>query len=260
MPQNLRRQLFDFLLSLPEMQQMSAPDWQAFFRVQIGLDSHLYAQITWNGSQQAVINNLLEHVVAEGKEALLRFCQKFDDEDICGPDQRTTILRLSLAITQLSEREWEQEFAMRRHEASLGAGAQALERLDYSQALVLLKKAVRDIPTSEKRLAAKARYLQALALLGGSLPRDKTTTIREKIEDLLRAALMLERCWTYIFTLASIKRDVYAVVPSSSQREGVDYWQRQLQSVAHTAYDDELLIFLKRCQPRLYQQCRVRDS
>ena len=254
MPQNLRRQLFDFLLNLPELQQMSAPDWRAFFLGQIGLDRRLYAQINWSGSQQAVVNDLLEHVVAEGKEALLRFCQKFDDERICGSDQRAAILRLLFAVAQLSEREWEQEFAMKRHDISLGAGAQALERRDFSQALVLLKRAVSTIPASERRLAAKARYLQALALLGKDPPRDKASTIREKVEDLLKAALELERCWAFIFTLASIKRDVYAAVPSSSQWEEVCYWQRQLSGVARAEYDDELLFFLERCQPRLYRQ------
>ncbi len=254
MSQNLRSQLLDFLLNLPEIQQMSAPDWQAFFLGQIGLDRRLYVQINWSGSSQAVINDLLEHIVAEGKESMLCFCQKFDDERICGSDRRASIRQLSLAIRQLSEREWEQDFAMRRHEASLGAGSQALTRQDYSQALALLKRAVRDIPSSERRLAAKARYLLALALLGGSLPRGTSITVREKIEDLLRAALMLEQHrWAYIFTLACIKRDIYQVVPSSSQREEVLYWEKQLKSLKRTAYDDELLVFLKSCQPNLYQ-------
>lgn len=254
MTRNLRGQLLDFLLNLPEMQQMSIADWQAFFLGQVGLDRHLYVQINWSGSPQVVVNDLLEHIVAEGKESLLRFCRKFDNEHICGSDRRATIRRLSLAISQLSDREWEQDFALQRHETSLGAGLQALKLQDYSQALVLLKKAVRDIPASERRLAAKARFLQALAVLGGNLPRDKSITVREKIEDLLRAALMLERCRTYILTLALIKRDIYTVVASTSQLSEVLYWQKQLESVKHTAYDDELLHILKRCQPGLYRQ------
>lgn len=254
MAQHLRRQLFDFLLDLPELQQMSAPEWRAFFQGLIGLERRLYVQIQWNGSQQAVVNDLLEHVVAEGRDALIRFCQKFDDESICGPDQRATILRLLLAIAQLSEREWEQEFALTRHNVSLGAAEQALERGDFSQALALLRRAVSTIPASEKRLAAKARYLQALALLGKDAPRDKHPTILEKIEDLLKDALALERCWAFIFTLASIKRDIYEQVRSASTWGEADYWQRQLNRVAHTDYDNQLLKFLERCQSNLYHQ------
>lgn len=254
MAQNLRRQLFDFLLDLPELQQMSAPEWRAFFQGLVGLERHLYIQIQWNGSQQAVVNDLLEHVVAEGRDALLRFCQKFDDERVCGPDQRASILRLSLAIAQLSEQGWEQEFALKRHGVSLGAAEQALERRDFSQALALLKRATSAIPASEKRLAARARYLQALALLGKDAPRDKHPTILEKVEGLLKDALALERCWAFIFTLASIKRDVYEQVRSASTREEADYWQRQLNSVACTEYDNQLLKFLERCQSNLYHQ------
>jgi hypothetical protein len=254
MARNLYQQLCDLFQNLPVLAQMYARDWRAFFLGQIGLARSLDVQVDWSGSEQAIVHDLLEHVIAEGQIALLSFCRKFDDEHICGSDQRMAIRRLISEIAQLSAREWEQEFAIQRYGVSLNTGAQALLRQDYSQALAQLKQAVNTIPASERRLAARARYLQALALLGKDLPRDKPETIRERVEELLEAALKLERCWAFLFTLAAIKKDIYAVAPSSSQWQEVYYWQRQLGSVSRTAYDDELLFFLERCQFHLYHQ------
>ncbi len=251
--ENLRTRLFELLLALPEM-QMGTSDRQAFFLVQIGLERQLHAQINWEGSQQAVVNDLLMRVVSEGREQLLRFCQKFDNDRIGGLDQQIAMHRLIFAIGQLSEQEWEQEFSISNHYASLGEGALALERKDYRQALSLLKKAVQEITSTDRRLAAKARYLQALALLGGSLPHDTGLVTREKVEELMNAAIELDRCRAYLLTLVFIKRDIYMVTFSSQLREEVYKWQKQANSLPNTTYDDELLVYLKCCQPGLYNQ------
>jgi nucleoside phosphorylase len=138
--------------------------------------------------------------------------------------------------------------------ASLEKGALALERKEYGLARSLLNNAVNEIAGSDKRLAAKARYLQALAVLGEESPRDKGLVVREKVDGLLNAAIKLDRCRAYLIALASIKRDIFEHKPSPRLQEEVCRWQDQANSVQNTPYDDELLVYWKRCQPRLYHR------
>jgi tetratricopeptide (TPR) repeat protein len=249
--ENLRTQLSEFLQALPEMQGNTL-ERQAFFRVQVGLEPELLTQINWEGSQRAVANDLVMHLMSGGREQLLCCCQKFDNDQICGPDQQAVIRRLIFTVGQLSEQEWEQECAQSRDYASLEEGAATLERGDYHQALSFLKKAVQEIPSREKRLAAKARFLQALALLGRKPPRDTSLTVRERVEELMSDAIKLDQRKVYLLTLASIKRDIYTSVPSSQLWEEVCKWQKQARNLPGTTYDDELLIYLKCCQPEIY--------
>jgi TIR domain len=127
---------------------------------------------------------------------------------------------------------------------ALKKGVKALLNEDYASAKKELRVAIEEIDQEQqKEAAAKARYLQALAVLGNERPRDKGIVATEKINALLNAAISLDRCNAYV--MAS------AVIRDPSLR-------KQANSTHITNYDEELLAYLKRCQPDLYHQvCQV---
>lgn len=138
-------------------------------------------------------------------------------------------------------------------QAALEKGASALKSQQYALARKLLSEAVQEATGSDNRLAARARYLQALAVLGEESPGNKGLAVREKIEALLNTAINLDRCKTYLLTMAAIKWDVFEHTPTTRHQEELYRWQRQAQNVPGTAYDEELLGYLQLCQPRLYR-------
>lgn len=123
---------------------------------------------------------------------------------------------------------------------ALQHGAAALLNRDYASARKQLRVAIDKIdPDQQRKEAAKARYLNTLALLDYERPQDKGTTVMEAMNELLSAAIRLDRCDTYLMTKALIQN------PSLS---------RQAYSPQITSYDRSLLDDMKRCQPDLYQQ------
>ncbi len=125
---------------------------------------------------------------------------------------------------------------------ALEIGAQALLNADYSSAKKELRVAVEEIDQGRlKKEAAKARYLQMLALLGSEQPYDQGIAATEKINQLLNAAVRLDQCNAYIMTRAVI------IDPSLG---------KQANRMHITDYDEELFVYLKRCQPDLYYQIR----
>src|SRR5438552_6013848 len=125
---------------------------------------------------------------------------------------------------------------------ALERGAKALLNGDYSSAKKELRVAVEEIDQEQlKKEAAKARYLQTLALLGHEQPRDQGIGATEKINQLLNAAVRLDQCNAYIMTRAAI------IDPSL---------RKQANRTRITDYDEELFTYLKRCQPDLYHQIR----
>lgn len=123
---------------------------------------------------------------------------------------------------------------------ALQRGAAALLNADYASARKQLRVAIDEInPDQQSKEAAQARYLNTLALLGYERPQDKGTTAMETMNELLSAAIRLDRCDTYIMIKALILN------PSLP---------RQAYSPQVTSYDRSLLDYVKRCQPGLYQQ------
>lgn len=123
---------------------------------------------------------------------------------------------------------------------ALEMGAKALLNADYSSAKKELHVAIEELDQDmQKREAAKARYLQSLAVLGHEHPRDKGIMVTEKVNELLNAAVNLDRCGAYLMTRAVIRE------PSL---------HRQANSIPITDYDEALFAYLKRCQPELYRQ------
>lgn len=139
---------------------------------------------------------------------------------------------------------------------SLEKGSKALWNGDYRLAKKELRIAVEEIDQGEqKKEAAKARYLQALAVLGEELPRHKGVVVRNKIDELLSASVRLDPlCRTYIIALATIKTDILESNALQERQQDTYRWQSRANSVPNATYDKELLTYLARCQPRLYQQ------
>lgn len=127
---------------------------------------------------------------------------------------------------------------------ALEMGAKALLNEDYACARKELRVAVEEIDQGQQRReAAKARYLQMLAVLGDEHPRDKGIVAMERVNELLNAAISLDQCNAYVMTMAVIRN------PSL---------RRQANSTRITDYDKALLVYLKRCQPDLYHQiCQI---
>lgn len=124
---------------------------------------------------------------------------------------------------------------------ALERGATALLNADYAYARKQLRIAIDKIdPDQQKKEAARARYLNILAILGYERPQDKGTTAIETMSELLSAAIRLDRCDTYIMTRALI------LDPSLP---------RQAYNPQVTSDDRSLLEkYVKRCQPDLYQR------
>ncbi|HTK05990.1 MAG TPA: toll/interleukin-1 receptor domain-containing protein [Ktedonobacteraceae bacterium] len=127
---------------------------------------------------------------------------------------------------------------------ALEMGAKALLREDYASARKELRVAIEEIDQeAQKREAAKARYLQALAVLGDEHPRDKGIVAMERVNELLNAAIRLDQCSAYMMTSAVI-RDPRL--------------RKQAKSTHITEHDEAMLIYLKRSQLDLYNQvCQV---
>lgn len=125
---------------------------------------------------------------------------------------------------------------------ALEMGTQALWNKDYSSARKNLRTAIEEIDQMQCRSeAARARYLQVLAVLAGERPRDKGIVAMEKIDELLNAAINIDQCNAYVMTKAVIRNP-------SVRRQGM---------VPHiTDYDRTLLAYLEHCQPDLYYQVR----
>jgi len=127
---------------------------------------------------------------------------------------------------------------------ALEMGSKALLNGDYSSARKELRVAIEEIDQDrQKKEAAKARYLQALAVLGHERPRDIGIVVLETINDLLNASINLDPCNAYRMTRAII------LDPALHQ---------QACTVRLTDYDESLFVYLKRCQSDLYHQiCRI---
>ncbi len=123
---------------------------------------------------------------------------------------------------------------------ALEVGAKALSNEDYSSARRELRIAIEKLDQEQqKKEAAKARYLQALAVLDGERPRDKGITAMGRVNELLNAAIRLDRCNAYVMTRAVIM---------DSQLP------KQAKSTSISDYDKALLEYLECCQPELYRQ------
>ncbi len=123
---------------------------------------------------------------------------------------------------------------------ALEVGAKALSNEDYSSARRQLRVAIEEIDQEQqKREAAKARYLQALAVLDGEHPRDKGITAMGRVNELLNAAIRLDRCNAYVMTRAVI---MDSQLPKPAK------------STSISDYDKALLEYLECCQPDLYRQ------
>jgi hypothetical protein len=125
---------------------------------------------------------------------------------------------------------------------ALDRGAKDLLNGDYMSARSQLRVAIDQIdPSQQKREAARARYLNALAILGYERPQDAGTAIRETLNGLLSVAIDLDRCDTYImaktlFLTSSLSRRSY--------------------NPQVTDYDRLLLTYMEGFRPDLYQQMR----
>lgn len=123
---------------------------------------------------------------------------------------------------------------------ALQRGATALLNADYPSAGKQLRIAIDEIdPGQQRKEAARARYLNALAILGYERPQDKGTTTIETIDELLSAAIRMESCDAYILAKAFIMN------PTLSR----PFYRPQI-----TNDDRSLLDYLMRCQPGLYQR------
>jgi TIR domain len=127
---------------------------------------------------------------------------------------------------------------------ALELGEEALSNKNYSSAKKDLCVAIEEIDREQQRKeAAKAHYLYALAMLGDERPRDKGIAATEKINELLNTAIRLDPCKAYVMTTAVIRN------PSL---------RKQANSTHITDYDEVLLKSLKGCQLDLYNQiCQV---
>ncbi len=139
---------------------------------------------------------------------------------------------------------------------SLEKGSKALWNKDYKVAKKELRTAVEEIDQEEQtEEAAKARYFQALAILGDELPRHKGVVERENIDKLLQASINLDPlCKTYIIAIATIVTDLFESNALPERQQNAYKWQAKANSTAATVHDEELLPYLARCQPNLYQQ------
>lgn len=133
----------------------------------------------------------------------------------------------------------------------LRRGQDALLRNDYISARRDIEKALEVL--DEEHLpdeVARAKYLFALAQLDGKRPFVQARPIVNSVESLLRSALTLRHCWSYILTLAIFKLDVARNGLPHLVREA-DLLITESKQVSQTSEDRENLKLLSSCQPHL---------
>jgi tetratricopeptide (TPR) repeat protein len=132
-------------------------------------------------------------------------------------------------------------------------GREALWRREYDVARRHLEDASRLIPEHDLPAeSAQVRYMQALALLNGMRPYSAAFQTLRRIEELLQGAITLHRSHSYLCTLAFIKRDyshngfVYLLTQAQELFQ-------QAQIIPPSTQDQENMVLLSHCQPRLMQ-------
>ncbi len=146
--------------------------------------------------------------------------------------------------------------ALEEGTAYLERGQIALLHGDYTTAKQHLIKAVgllSEDQASEK--SAQARYLLALVHLRGERPFGVTIDVWERVEELLRIAVQLNPCYSYLHTLALFEVDFSRHGWKKAQyiRESQQL-QQEANNLPHLATDKANINLLWKCQFRLMQE------
>lgn len=136
---------------------------------------------------------------------------------------------------------------------ALEMGAKALLNGNYSSARKELHIAIEEIDQEQqKREAAKAHYLQTLAILDKDLPRVKGEETMQVVEQLLSTALQLDTSSFYFWSLALIREDYFLFNGLRSRLGEITHLEYQ---AAHTPWNDDIdtlnLKYFQHCQPEL---------
>jgi nucleoside phosphorylase len=135
---------------------------------------------------------------------------------------------------------------------ALEKGKQALWAGDYAAARKELRKAVEEINRENKREASQARYLSALALLEGKLPRSQGDARMQAIEELMNNAIALSPAVaSYYRIFASIKKDALEHNGLYHRLNEVYVLLNKRSSLQPSEDDEENERYFRHCQPKL---------
>lgn len=138
----------------------------------------------------------------------------------------------------------------------LKRGRAALWNRDYISAKQHLDEAIRLLHEDQQpEESSEVKFLQALALLNGQRPFTVTLSIFRLVEQLFGAAINLHPSYSYIYTLALLKRDF--------ERNGFPRMRQEAHELKHqaslmiqTSKDVENMELLSRCQSSLINASR----
>jgi hypothetical protein len=136
----------------------------------------------------------------------------------------------------------------------LTRGVAALRRSDYASAMRDLQEAVNTIrEEAEPRLAARGRYLLALAQLDGRRPFSQTFPAMRSLDGLLSSAVRIYPARTYLLTHALFKYD-FARNGLPELMGEARQLAAQAAKVPSDAIDEEDMAILSICQSSLMQE------
>jgi tetratricopeptide (TPR) repeat protein len=129
---------------------------------------------------------------------------------------------------------------------------------DYTTARQHLAKAARLLSEAQvPEENAQAKYLLALAYLSGEQPFGVSIDVWERVEELLRAAMRLNPCYSYLYAFALFELDFSRHGWKKAQyiREAQRLMQ-EANNLPRIAIDEENIDLLWKCQQRLMQEMR----
>jgi nucleoside phosphorylase len=139
----------------------------------------------------------------------------------------------------------------------LNRGKASLMNSDYISAKQYFEEATRLLDESQvPEESSQLKYLQALVILNNHRPRRVTLSTLRLVVQFIETANKLYPLYTYIYTLALVKRDFADLGGFPRFKQEAQELKYQANHIHRTARDEENMAILSHCQPGLLNASR----